>query len=51
MFKIFPFFRQPVARAEISDRRWAIATLSRDEKVIRDGCVARIDRTSFAPMR
>lgn len=52
MFTFLPFFRKPVAAsAEITARRWAIATLTREEKNVRDTFVARVDRTSFATKR
>jgi hypothetical protein len=51
MFSFLPFFRKSVAPAIISDRRWSIATLNRSEKAIRNGIVARVDRTDFIVMR
>lgn len=47
MFTFLPFFRKPAPKAEITDRRWAMVTLDRKEKVIRDSFVATVDRTSF----
>ncbi|MBB5277751.1 hypothetical protein HNR26_003840 [Rhizobium rosettiformans] len=47
MFNFLPFFRKPAPKAEITDRRWAMVTLDRKEKVIRDSFVATVDRTSF----
>lgn len=44
MFTFLPFFRKP-ARAEITARRWAMVTLDRKEKAIRNEFVAWADRT------
>jgi len=44
MFSFLPFFRRPV-RAEITSRRWAMVTLDRKEKMIRNSFVAFADRT------
>lgn len=47
MFTFLPFFRKPAPKADITDRRWAMVTLDRKEKIIRDSFVATVDRTSF----